>query len=227
MLIQLFEAAVGSDVTLVPGPLAAAIGAGLDVQSGYAQMVVDVGEGTTEVAVIRAGALIIAVTSCNGCARFHDALRDLAWKHYGIVLCRGEAERLTRELGAAPGTVVEKSLIGIGIDPNAEAEAGIRFTGMYVNQAIHPPILELAEVINGVLLALPDDIACEVIESGICLTGGGACLRGMVDFLHAATRIDISVASDPVHAAIDGAGKMLENGWFEGSFRDVKSCIWE
>jgi rod shape-determining protein MreB len=124
-------------------------------------------------------------------------------------------DRLTQELGAAPGTFQEKSSIGIAIDPATGAEVNIRFTSSDVNQNIYPPILELGQDINRLLLDLPDNIACEVIESGICLTGGGSCLRGMAQFLAAATKIETKVAADPIYATVNGAGKMLEARWPE------------
>jgi rod shape-determining protein MreB and related proteins len=215
MLIHQYQEAADSDITLVPGPFAGAIGMGLDVQSCYAQIVVDIGEGITEVAVIRAGAVISSKTSTKACAAFHNELQILARDRYGIRLSRRDAERLTQELGTAPGTNVENWSSEIRADLNTGNEASICLTSLQVNQAIHPPIIELGKVVNGFLLDLPDDIACEVIESGISLTGGGACLRGMADFLGALTRMQVRISHNPLHAVISGAAKMLENGWLE------------
>jgi rod shape-determining protein MreB len=203
----------GFEITLVPAPFAAAIGMGLDVQSRYAQMVVDIGEGITEVAAIRAGTVISSRISTKACAAIRNALQVRVRDRFGIALSSHEAERLMQELGTAPGAILENLSSGIRADHNGGSETSICMTSLQVNQAIHPLIVELGEVINGFLLGLPDDIACEVIESGISLTGGGACLRGMADFLSAATRMDIKVADDPIHASINGAGKMLKQGW--------------
>ncbi len=178
-------------------------------------MVVDIGEGITEVAVIRAGTVISSKVSTKACAAFRNELQALVRDRFGFALSRREAERLMQELGAAPGAIRENLSSGIMADHNGGIEASVCMTSLQVNQAIHPLIFELGEVINGFLLGLSDDIACEVIESGISLTGGGACLWGMADFLTAATKIETRVAGDPMHAAIYGAAKMVENGWFE------------
>jgi rod shape-determining protein MreB and related proteins len=211
ILIQTVGEAICSDVVLVSGPLAAAVGAGLDVASKYAQMVIDIGEGTTKAAIIRAGRIVVERTSPVACGQLHSRLRISAREHLGIVLDRLDAERLTRELGSAPEWAGNRVLREPAVHVT-KADPETRITSVDVNRAIHPTLRELSGFVNRFLRDLRDDVACEVIENGICLTGGGACIPGMAGFLGDATGIETRIAIDPVHAAINGAARMIEDG---------------
>lgn len=201
-----------SDVEVVPEPLAAAVGAGIEVSSPYAHMLVDVGAGATEVAVIRAGALVKTVLVRAGCDDMHAAVRHRVADRYGVILRGNEAERLTRELGTAYGFTAGGARRVLGRDKRRGRETRVEVSGADVSEAIRPTVAVIGETVRGALLGLDHNVAAEVIESGLCLTGGGACLRGMKELIECATSVEVRVAHDPLRAVIDGAGQMLAVG---------------
>ena len=175
-------------------------------------MLVDVGAGVTDVAVIRAGALVKTVAARIGCADMHAAVRARVANRYGVILCGNEAERLTRELGTAYGVTSDDSRRAVGIDKRRGRETGVEVSSADVSEAIRPTVAVISETVRGALLGLDEVVAAEVIESGVCLTGGGACLRGMKEVIECETSVEVRVAPEPLRAVINGAGQMLAVG---------------
>lgn len=200
------------EVEVVPAPLAAAVGAGLEVCSPYAQMIVDVGAGITEVAVIRSGSLIKTAASRVGCSDMRATVRARVAERSGVILYEQEAERLMRELGSARGVTARGSRRALGIDERRGEEAEVEVSSADVADAIRPVVASITETVRGALVSLDHGAAAEVIETGICLAGGGARLRGMKEVVACETSVDVRVAPDPLRAVIDGAGQMLVVG---------------
>lgn len=173
-LRQATRAAGARDVAIVPEPLAAAIGAGLDIASPYAQMLVDIGEGITDIAVIRSGTLLLTDSLRLGCGDIRDTLMD-----EGAVAHR--AEWLMRERCS-----------GAGLTPHMLAV-----------------IEQIASFVDDFVRDLHDSVATEVIESGICATGGGTHLAALVQLMRERSGMTITVAHDPLHAVIRGASRMI------------------
>jgi rod shape-determining protein MreB len=174
-----------SRVTVVPEPLAAAVGAGMDMASPYAQMIVDVGEGVTDVAVIRDGRIEASSAARVGCADLRAAVADRLAATAGLC-SSGSVEALVRSADAEGGE-------GAGADALA---------------AMGPVADAIASVVRSAWADLPARASCEVIESGIWTTGGGSCLRLVRDRIARVTSIDLRPAHDPLHAVIAGAGRM-------------------
>ncbi|HJV34464.1 rod shape-determining protein [Geomonas sp.] len=188
-LVDAVLQAGAASILVVPEPLAAAIGSGMDVSSPYAQMVVDIGEGVTDCAVIRSSKMgatcairvgcgqmrrsILAAAKNAGCAGFTDADGDLLLRESGVL---GAAEQ--------PGSVL----------------AAV---------ALQPVLEEIAGTLDSFLRDLPDEIGCEIIESGICLTGGGALVPGVRDYLQARTGIGVRLSSTPLASVVEGARAIL------------------
>jgi rod shape-determining protein MreB len=178
-----------ASLSMIPEPLAAAIGSGLDVSSPYAQMVIDIGEGVTDCAVIHSGKVQCTCAIRRGCRHMRHAIvktaRDNGWTDSDA----GDAEVLmrTRGLKRSP-TEPGAALAAIGLKPVIE---------------------ELADTVGSFLRELPDRLACDIIDSGICLTGGGALIPGVKEYLERRFGIAIRIAANPLVSVAEGARAIL------------------
>ena len=211
-LIEATRRAGAAAVVLAPEPLAAAIGAGLDVSSPYAQMLVDIGDGVTDIAIIRSGNLEMTAAIRMAGSDLHAAVRRMVAARRGVWLSQREAERVTRRLGTAHSTSLAASLMAKGTDCKTQRATVVRLTQEEIFAAIEPIIKTIVGAVQTAANDLPHRMACEVIESGICLTGGGACLNGMAERITGETEIDVRLAVAPLHAVINGAREMLAVG---------------
>ena len=211
-IVEAVRRAGAASVQLAPEPLAAAIGAGLDVSSPYAQMLVDVGHGVTDIAVISSGALITSSALRTACSDMHAAVRRAILDSHGTMLYSQEAERLTREVGVVSGDGSATSLSALGSDPDTGREVRIVVSSREIARAIDPVATTIVNAVRNSVRDLPETLSCEVIESGICLTGGGAHLPGFADLIARETSLDVRPAADPLRAVINGARQMLAVG---------------
>lgn len=203
-----------ADVFLVPEPLAAAIGAGVDVASPFADMILDIGEGVTDCAVIRSGKIVEKHAVRVGCSDLRRAAMKAA-SRYGKRSCsREEAETLLR-------------LAGIG-RKGEEADAAAFFrresgqgpflTGELYREALDPLVDSMVGVAEAMLKRIEPSLGCEIIENGIWLSGGGSLLDGMKERIEEATRIRVNPSDHPLEGVVRGAHAMLPvitllNGW--------------
>ncbi|MBD0371813.1 MAG: rod shape-determining protein [Pyrinomonadaceae bacterium] len=215
-----------SNVKVVPEPLAAAVGAGLDISSPYAQALIDIGDGVTDIAFIRSGFVIDKAAVRLACGLLPPSLRRLVASRYGVVLYSREAERVTRELGVVRAChVLGRTENALGIDRLSGRETCVTISDEEVSEAIRPIVRFMMETVRHAFRRMPERVAAEVIEGGILLTGGGACLPGMQDLISDVTGIEARVAANPLHAVINGASKMLETGAATGLWSSKASAI--
>jgi rod shape-determining protein MreB len=207
-LIRALHMAGAAAVQVSPEPLAAAIGAGLDVSRADAQMVVDIGDGVTDIAVIQSGSLVHSSAIRLACSDLHAAVREHAASRYRSALLPSEAVRVARIVGADPGRlpgyVAGRSTFG-----NGRWERAVEMDPRDLWNAVAPVYERIIKHIGDTLRDLPPSIACEVIGSGVCLTGGGALLRGLANRIQSEILVDVRVAHDPLNAVINGARQML------------------
>jgi rod shape-determining protein MreB len=208
-----------SSVKVVREPQAAAVGAGLDISLPYAQMLVDIGDGVTDIAVIRSGQLIKTAAVRSACRDIYAMIQALVTKRYNVILYWREAERVAREFGLAQEFHARPSSIALGLDRSKGHETEVHVSAIDVAEGVEPVIREIRETLRNIIRVLPHDVAAEVIESGICLTGGGTYLPGMKEMIAAETSLDVRVAPDPLRAVINGAGQMLAVGAETGLWR--------
>lgn len=211
-LIEATRRAGASAVAVALEPLAAAIGGGLDMSSEYAQMLVDIGDGVTDIAVIRSGSIVKTSAIRIACSDMVEAIQHLVAEGYRATPYLSEAMRLMRKVGAGAHKLPSSPFVIAGADCQTGAQRRVLVNGQEVVEVINPVIEKIVESIGQAVKDLPPEIACEVIESGIHLTGGGACLPGMADLIAGKTRIEVKVAPNPMRAVIDGARKMLAVG---------------
>src|SRR5262245_63645932 len=211
-LIEATKRAGASAVVVVPEPMAAAFGAGLDISSPYAQMLVDVGDGVTDIAVIRSGALVTTSGVRTACSDLRHSVSQTIAFRYGVLLFSDEAERLMRTVGASRDYERERLLLTQGTDLLTGEAMSLCVSSHDVVEAVEQPLEIIVDAVQKAVRDLPVETSCEVIETGLCLTGGGAQLQGMSERLAEATSLTVRVAEDPMRAVINGACQMLKVG---------------
>ncbi|QXE87007.1 rod shape-determining protein [Geomonas nitrogeniifigens] len=189
LLMDSIMKAGAAAVSIIPEPLAAAVGANLDVSSPYAQMVVDVGDGVTDCAVLRSGKVVASYAFRGGCCRMRQAVVTAVESVQKTVLHEEEADLLLR---------------GCGTSRPEEHAAGATAAA-----ALVPVLEEIADGIDSFIRDLPNDIGCDVIYSGICLTGGGALIPGLRRLLEERTGVGVCTAVNPRGAVVEGARAIL------------------
>ncbi len=205
-LIEAIYAAGATGVMLACEPLAAAIGAGLDVASERARVLVDIGEGVTDMAVIRAGTLVSTHATRVGCADLADALRRWTANATGIEVSRPAAAAFFRQWDFLTPPPPETRY---WLHCQDDAQRSLALMAGGISAATDGVIEHIVSEIADFLHDLPPELSCEVIENGLCLTGGGALLPGLATRIARRTSLDVNVPPDPLHAVIHGARQML------------------
>lgn len=198
-----------SAIAVAPEPLAAAVGAGLDVSSRFAQLVVDIGHGVTDCAVIRSGQVVVAHAVRRACSDLHEAVVEAAVTRYRLCLLPGEAERLVEAIGAT-GIAGPGEIEMLGRCGGSARIVRVAIPARELARTLEPVFAEMLGALRGLLRDLPGPIGAEIIENGILLTGGGALLPGMTARVAAETGIAVRRASDPLRAVISGARAILQ-----------------
>ncbi len=218
-LVEATRKAGASAVVIVPEPLAAAIGAGLDIALPYAQMLVDIGDGVTDIAVIRSGSLITTSAVRTACSDLRHSISQMIAFRYGVLPFPNEAERLLHKVGASQDYEYERLFTTSGTDLLSGRPMKLCVSSYDIQEAIQPSLEQIIEAIHKTVRDLPISTSCEVIENGICLTGGGAQLKGLSIRLSKETSLEVQTAPDPMRAVINGARQMLKVG--------IETDIWQ
>ncbi|MGB6454141.1 MAG: rod shape-determining protein [Streptosporangiaceae bacterium] len=197
-------------VRLVEEPVAAAAGSGFDLQAGSGAFVVDIGGGTTDIAVLAGGHLVRARSLRLGGDAMDDAVARAVKKEHGLLIGRNAARNLKMTLGLADGALTEAETVGVdaaGRTPRTE-----RISGGLVSAAIEPSVASIVATVREMLSDIPPNLAEEVVRSKIRLSGGGALLPGLAYRVEAAADIATVVVEDPLRCVIRGAAQILELG---------------
>ena len=210
----------GADrVSLIEEPMAAAIGAGLPVAEPVGSMVVDIGGGTTEVGVISLQGLAFSRSSRVGGDRMDEAITSYVRRNFNLLIGEGTAERVKLEIGSAvhPGDGVGATTSVRGRDVGRGMPAEIMLSQAQVADALSEPVNQIVEVVRSALENTQPEIAADVIDQGITLTGGGSLLRGFDTVLQDSTGLPVHVADDPMSCVALGAGQTLEDQVLRGA----------
>jgi rod shape-determining protein MreB len=207
-LVDAMRRAGVQSVTILPEPLAAAVGAGLDLSSSHAQLLVDVGDGVTDVAVLRAGEIEVRGAVRTACSDLRRAIVKAVAEAHGVLLPDAEAQRVLEAVAGTNGAPPAGPLDVRGHRAHDLAPATARVERADMRAALEGPLAEMAEAVCAVWQRLTPKTSCEVIESGMHLTGGGARLGAVIERLRANTGLDVDLAADPARAVIRGAGRM-------------------
>ncbi|HAH95816.1 MAG TPA: rod shape-determining protein [Firmicutes bacterium] len=196
---------------LIEEPMAAAIGAGLDIGEASGNMVVDVGGGTTDVAIISLQGIVVSESLRVGGDKFDDAIIRYIKKMYNLMIGERTAEEIKIQIGSAYPEGEGKSMEVRGRDLVTGLPRTIRFTSADTFQALSEPITAIIDGVKSVLERTPPELASDIVDKGIVLTGGGALLNGFNRLLAEETGIPVHLADDPMSCVVLGAGKVLEH----------------
>lgn len=196
---------------LIKEPVAAAIGAGIPIGESSGNMIVDIGGGTTEVAVISLGGIVVAHSARVGGNIFDAAIIEHIRRRYGIIVGEPTAEAIKKQIGSAVITDEGRQMSIRGRDVASGLPKELLISSHEITEALRDPLSEVLQAIKYVLQDTPPELAADVIDKGIVLTGGGALLSGMDQLISHATQVPCYVADDPLTCVAKGAGAALEN----------------
>lgn len=196
---------------LIKEPVAAAIGAGIPIGESSGHMIVDIGGGTTEVAVISLGGIVIANSARVGGNVFDAAIMEHVRKRYGIIIGEPTAERIKMEIGSAVMLEEAQQLSIRGRDVQSGLPKELIISSHEITEALRDPLSEVLQAIKYVLQDTPPELAADVIDKGIVISGGGALLNGLDQLISQAIQVPCYVAEDPLVCVVKGAGAALEN----------------
>jgi rod shape-determining protein MreB len=207
------ESAIGagaSSVYLIEEPMAAAIGADLPVGDPTGSMVVDVGGGTTEVGVISLGGLVYKGSVRVGGDKMDEAIINYIRRNYGMLIGETTAEQIKKEIGSAfPGSEVrEKEVKGRNLAEGIPRSFTI--SSNEILEALTEPLNSIVSAVKTALEQTPPELAADIAEKGMVITGGGALLRDIDRLLMEETGLPVIVAEDPLTCVVRGSGKALE-----------------
>ncbi|MGQ3068057.1 MAG: rod shape-determining protein [Brevundimonas sp.] len=216
------ESALGagaSEVYLIEEPMAAAIGAGLPVSEASGSMVVDIGGGTTEVAVLSLSGIVYSRSVRVGGDKMDDSIISYMRRNHNLLIGETTAERIKKDIGTAriPADGEGLSIDVKGRDLMQGVPREVRISERQAAEALAEPVAQIVEAVKVALEATPPELAADIADKGIMLTGGGALLRGLDAEIRDHTGLPVSVADDPLSCVAIGCGRVLEHPrWMKG-----------
>ena len=207
------ESALGAgarEVFLIEEPMAAALGADLPVSEASGSMVVDIGGGTTEIAIISLNGIVFSESVRVGGDRFDEAIVSFVRRRFGTLIGDSTAERIKNEIGTALPLVDELELDVRGRNLAEGITRQLTLTSNQIHEAITEPLAQIVAAVKNALEQSPPELASDIAERGIVLTGGGALLRCMDELISQETGLPVLVAEDPLTCVARGGGRALE-----------------
>jgi rod shape-determining protein MreB and related proteins len=199
------------EVYLVEEPVAAAIGAGLPIQEPGGNLIVDIGGGTTEVAVISLAGVIFCTSVRVAGDEMDEAVLQHIKKHYNLLVGERQAEELKLTLGSAcPGEGPVRSVEVKGRDLADGIPKTITLTEEEIREALREPVVTIVETIRTCLERTPPELAADLVDAGIVITGGGSLLRGLDRLLVQEMQLPVKIAPDPMSCVVMGLGRVLD-----------------
>ncbi len=204
-------AAGGREVYLVAEPIAAAIGVGLPIAKPAGNMVIDIGGGTTEIAVIALSGIVNATSVRVGGDKLDEAIIQYVKRTYNLLIGEQTSEKIKIQIGSAYEMGDNKSMEIKGRDLVAGVPKTMTIKAEEVREAMQEPIAAVVDALKRSLETTPPELAADIVDRGIVLTGGGALLRGLDELLREETNLPINMVEDPLTAVVLGTGKILDN----------------
>jgi rod shape-determining protein MreB len=199
------------EVYLIEEPMAAAIGVGLPIQEPGGNMIVDIGGGTTEVAVVSFSGIVYAKSVRVAGDEMDDAILQYVKKHYNMLIGERRAEEIKIKLGSAYSTGGEPRTMEVkGRDLIGGIPTTIVITDEEIREALREPVMTIVETVRTCLEHTPPELAADIVDRGIVITGGGALLSGLSDLLRQETHLPVALADNPLTCVALGAGKVLD-----------------
>lgn len=207
------ESAIGAgarDVRLIDEPMAAAIGAGLNVEEANGSMVVDIGGGTTEIAIISLNGVVYSDSVRIGGDRFDEAIINYVRRKHGIIIGDTTAERIKQEVGCAYPSNQIREIDVRGRNLAEGVPRAFTLNSEEILEALQESLQGIVQTVKSALEQSPPELASDIAENGIVLTGGGALLRDIDRLLMEETGLPVIIAEDPLSCVAKGGGKALE-----------------
>ena len=205
------EKAGAKRVSIIEEPMAAAIGAGLPVAEPSGSMVVDIGGGTSEVAVISLGGIVTAKSVRVGGDEFDNAIIRYIKRSYNLLIGERTAETVKIELGSAYPLAKEQSMEIRGRNLLNGLPQNLTIRSEEIRDALAAPVAQILSAVRVTFERTPPELAADVITSGVTLTGGGALLRGLDRLIAQETGMPVVIAEDPLDCVAKGAGMVLDH----------------
>ena len=199
------------DARLIQEPMAAAIGVGLPVQEPTGCMVVDIGGGTTEVAVISLGGIVAQRSVRIAGDEMDEAIIQYVRRTYNLLVGERTAEEVKKAIGSAFPVVDDQVFEVRGRDLVTGLPRTLQLAGREVREALSEPVMAIVEAVRVTLERTPPELAADIVDRGLVLAGGGALLKGLDKLLAQETQMPVHVADDPLTAVVTGAGMALEH----------------
>ena len=203
------ERAGAREVFLIEEPIAAAIGVGLPIQEPVGNMIIDIGGGTTEIAVISLAGIVFSKSIRIGGDEMNEAIVEYLKKTYNLMVGERTAEDIKIKIGSAYPLEEELSLEVKGRDLIAGLPKMVTVTSEEIRESLQEPLRAILEVTKMSLERTPPELAADLIEHGIVIAGGGSLLKGLDKLISEETGLPVHIAEDPVTAVANGTGKVL------------------
>ncbi len=204
-------AAGAKEVYMVAEPMAAAIGVGLPVDTPTGNMVIDIGGGTTEIAVIALSGIVADTSIRVGGDEIDNAIVSFLRKNYNLLIGEPTAEAIKIQIGSAFNTSDEREMDVKGRDLVSGIPKTVRVHSQEIRECIQEPIQQIVDACRRALEITPPELASDIVDRGIVMTGGGALIRGLDQLLANETNLPIHVDEDPLTCVVRGAGRILDD----------------
>lgn len=198
------------EVYLIDEPMAAAIGAGIDIREPKGNIIVDIGGGTTEIGVISLGGLVLCRSIRVAGDKIDRAIMDYVKRKYNLLIGERIAEDIKINIGTAMPLAQELKMIINGRDQVEGLLTSIELSSEDAREAMRDPLKEILEAIRDVLENMPPDLAGDIVNNGVILTGGGALIRQLDKYISEIIKIPVYVADEPLLCVARGTGRALE-----------------
>jgi rod shape-determining protein MreB len=204
------EQAGAREVLLVSEPIAAAIGVGLPVDKPCGNMVIDIGGGTTEIAVMTLNGIVTSTSVRVGGDKMDEAIMQYIKRAYNLLIGDQTAEQIKIKIGSAFPLEQEEELEIKGRDLIGGIPKTIKISSTEVREALQEPVNQIAEALRASLEQTPPELASDIVDRGIVMTGGGSLLRGLDTLLREHTNLQLTVANDALLCVVLGCGRILD-----------------
>jgi rod shape-determining protein MreB len=199
------------EVYLIEEPMAAAIGAGLPIQAPGGNLIVDIGGGTTEVAVLSLAGIVHCKSVRIAGDEMDEAIIQYMRKHHNLLIGERQAEEIKITLGSAYATGTERRTMQVkGRDLLEGLPKTVTVTEDEVREALREPVMTIVEAVRTCLEQTPPELAADIVDKGIVLTGGGSLLQGLDILIREETRLPVTLSDEPLYCVALGAGKVLD-----------------
>jgi rod shape-determining protein MreB len=205
------QSAGAKEVYMVAEPMAAAIGVGLPIETPTGNMVIDIGGGTTEIAVIALSGIVCDTSIRTGGDEMDTAIVQHMRKNHNVLIGEPTAERIKIEIGSAAPTPDERDLEVKGRDLVSGIPKTVTIRSDEIRAALQEPVQQIVDAVRRALELTPPELASDIVDRGIVMTGGGSLIRGLDTLLVHETGLPIHVDEDPLTCVVRGTGRILDD----------------